>query len=128
MKGLQPSLDIYSKHNQAGPLTTNLCKQEDLTRHGAPLSPQIAAALIKKGDEADPISKEALIKDIVIISRLIMPQACEIFQCTATKPDINTYPSGKQVIKSISPDWIRYFTKNGQKNNVLSGHTTGYIL
>jgi hypothetical protein len=73
MKVLQPSLDINSKHDQAAPLTMNLCKQEDLTRHGAPLSPQIAAALIKKGDEADPISREALIKDIAIISRLIRP-------------------------------------------------------
>ena len=78
MRGLQPPVALNSKHDQAASLIANLCKEEDVAKCHALLSPQITAKLMKKGNDVNSLSKEALIKDIVNISCLIGPRACKI--------------------------------------------------
>jgi hypothetical protein len=65
MRGLQPPVDLNSKHTQAASLIANLCREEDVARCHAPLSHQITAKLIEKGNDVNSLSKQALIKDIL---------------------------------------------------------------
>ena len=70
--------------------------------------------MIRMAEESDPLSFEALVGDIIIMSRQVGPRAGEFAQSTHKKPDYHKYPSGKKVIKAICTDRIRCYTKNGK--------------
>jgi hypothetical protein len=63
------------------------------------------------GNKSHKLSKEALVKDICIVAHQIGPRAAEYAQKTQTKADVHTYPSGKEVIKALCADRIKFYDK-----------------
>ena len=100
-----PVPNFSDRTNAVATLIDNLKKEEVVANQRSPLTPAIVAKIITSGKDADPTSLEALMYDIIVISREIGPRAAEISQRKANAPDYHTYPSGKTVIKAICADW-----------------------
>ena len=103
-----------SKASDPGILIKNLKDEETIARRRRPLTNEMAAEIIKIGEESDPLAFEALAGDIVKMARQIGPRAAEFAQTTSKKPDHHKYPSGRKVIKALCTNNIKCYTKKGK--------------
>ena len=118
LRNLPEPIDLKDKKSPIGLLIHNLQQEEDVARRRNPVTPEMAVALIQRGQRAELTSKDALIRDLIIISSEMGPRAAEVVQTTRSRPDVHQYPSGKTVIKSICRDWFTCYDKN--KRRVLN--------
>ena len=114
LRGLPMPIDLKAKDNAPARLYKNLQQEEDIAKRRAPLTEAIAAEIIKRGKKADKLSKEALLKDITVISRKVGPRALEFAQVSPNKIELHTYPSGKTIIKALCADRFKAKDKKGR--------------
>ena len=114
LRHLPPPIDLKGD-SKAAQLYKNLSAEEDIARRRQPIDPAVAANIFKAGTSAPPDSKEALIRDIIALGRMVGPRAAEIVQKTAKKPDYHQYPSGKKVLKSLSASNFTFYDKKGHR-------------
>lgn len=113
LRNLPEPIDFKNKSDTVVKLISNLQKEEDVAKQRKPLSNQVAAEMLRRGQQADPLSLQALMADITKVARKVGPRAGEFTQTTSKRPDYHKYPSGKTVIKSICADWLTFKSKRG---------------
>ena len=115
LRNLEPPIVFADKTNQLATLISNLEREEDIAKQRKPITKQMAAEMIKRGQNAPFTSKESLLRNTIIIARKIGPRAGEFTQKSANKPDYHEYQSGKRLIKSICADWLIFRNRRGNK-------------
>jgi hypothetical protein len=116
-----PITNFQTSTHSAAILYRNLKAEEDIAAQRSPLLPQMVAEILHAGKKADFFSLEALMLDVVVISREIGPRAAEIAQKVQSRPDYHHYPSGKKVIKAMCEDWRQaYDDRNRIIKNPIS--------
>ena len=120
LRNLQiPVPDFDDKTNPVATLIKNLRTEESIANQRAPLTPEIVAEAMRLAEKASRDSLEALMFDIIIVSREVGPRAGEITQ-KKNEPDYFCYPSGKRVIKAMCRDWWTAYDASG---NVIDNWT-----
>jgi hypothetical protein len=113
LRGFQPPI-FNHRDNAPFILYKALKEEEHIAKQRKPLTEEMVSEIIRLGDNASPESKEACIRDIVKILRLIGPRAAEIVQKTQSKADVHIYPSGNKVIKALCPNRIKGYDNRGR--------------
>jgi hypothetical protein len=112
LRGFQQPI-FNNRDNAAFVLIKALKDEENIAKQRKPML--MASEIINMGNKSHKLSKEALVKDICIVVRQVCPRAAEYAQKTQTKADVHTYPSGKEVIKALCADRIKFYDKRGRR-------------
>ena len=114
LRGFQQPI-FNNRENAAFVLIKALKDEENIAKQRKPITELMASEIINTGNKSHKLSKEALVKDIGIAARQVGPRAAEYAQKTQTKADVHTYPSGKQVIKALCANRIKFYDKQGRR-------------
>jgi hypothetical protein len=108
--------DLSDKENVCTKIIKAREQEEDIARQRSPITNEIFAYLLNNArDGASQDSFEAVMTDFLIVIRLLSLRVSEYAQTTQNKIDVNEYPSGKRVIKALTPlDFITH-----DKNNAV---------
>ena len=130
LRNLPEPINFNDKNDPCYRLYIDLKQEEDIAARRKPLTNQMAAKIIKNGNESDFMSKQALARDVVVLSREMGCRASEILQTTKGKVDQHEYPSGKKVNKAMGRSWFKCYDKQGRliKNPVKNRKNVSRIV
>ena len=108
--------DLSDKENVRTKIIKAREQEEDIARQRSPITNEIFAYLLNHArDGASQDSFEAVMTDFLIVIRLLGLRVAEYAQTTQNEIDVHEYPSGKRVIKALTPlDFITH-----DKNNAI---------
>ena len=108
--------DLSDKENVCTKIIKAREQEEDIARQRSPITNEIFAYLLNNArDGASQDSFEAVMTDFLIVIRVLGLRVVEYAQTMQNEIDVHEYPSGKRVIKALTPlDFIIH-----DKNNAI---------
>jgi len=116
LRDFSPPVNFDDKQNMAAVIVHNLEREEDIATQRKPITMEMFAEIIKRGNASSASQETKLLASIAKLAKVIGPRSSEYAQKTISKVDCHEYPSGKTVIKA----WIRKdYTFYDNKNRVI---------
>ena len=106
-------VNFDDKQNMASVIVHNLERKEDIATQRKPITMEMFAEIIKRGNISSASQETKLLASIAKLAKVIGPRSSEYAQKTISKVDCHEYPSGKTMIKAwIRKDYTFYDNKN----------------
>jgi len=116
LRDFHPPVNFDDKQNMAAVIVHNLEREEDIATQRKPITMEMFAEIIKRGNASSASQETRLLASIAKLAKVLGPRSSKYVQKTMSKVDCHEYPSGKAVIKA----WIRKdYTFYDNKNRVI---------
>ena len=111
LRNMPAPADLSDPNNMSAMLINNMLQEEQIARQCAPLDNEIFTKICCVADASKTEdSANALLHDVVTLSRYIGPRLSEYAQKNQKKVDMHTYPSGgTTVIKAFTANDFIFF-------------------
>jgi hypothetical protein len=110
LRNMPAPADLSDPNNMSAMLINNMLWEEQIARQRAPLDNKIFAeiCLVADAGKTEDLAN-ALLRDVVTLSRYIGPRLSEYAQKNQKKVDIHTYPSGTTIIRAFMANDFIFF-------------------
>jgi len=124
LRNMPPPANLSDPNNMSAILINNMLREEQIARQRAPLDNEIFAEICRVADASKTEdSANALLRDVITLSRYIGPRLSEYAQKNQKKVDVHTYPSGSTVIKAFTSNDFIFFNSKKHIVEDLSAST-----